>query len=122
MPLIFGEAAQPAPAGIPGSFGIDFVEIDLDQSVDGLPLTIELAGQPGAAARFSVQVWPLAVDGSATSPSRDPIALTPDAQGHLNATFGAIEWRTMQRLAVLIVRVDAQERSDSVGTYTLVVH
>ena len=121
MPLTYGAAAQPAPAGIPNSFGIDFVEIDLDQSADGLPLTIEVAGEPGAPSRFSVQVWALAVDGGAARPRAEPIMLAPEVEGRLTASFGSLDWRAMQRVAVLIVRVDGQETSDSVGTYTLVV-
>jgi hypothetical protein len=117
--LSYDARVQAEPAGIPNSFGIDFIEIDLDQSADGMPLTIEVVEEPGAAARFSVQVWEVAVDGGAASPSRDPIVLAPDAEGRLSTTYGAIEWRTMQRLAVLIVRVDAHEAVDPVGAYTL---
>jgi hypothetical protein len=120
-PLTYGAASQPEPVGIPNSFGIDLIEIDLDQSTDGLPLTIELAGEPGAAACFSVQVWGLSVEGGTARASRDPMALAPDAEGRLIASFGSLDWRAMQRVAVLIVRVNGQEAADPVGAYTLTV-
>ena len=119
--LTYGAPLQSQPAGIPNSYGIDFVEIDLAQTADTQPLTIELAGQPGAA-RFSVQVWSLTVSGSEAASAGTALTLSPDDAGRLSYTLAAIDWRTVQRLAVLIVRTDAQETADPVGAYTLTLH
>ena len=118
--MTYNPSVQAEPAGIPNSYGIDFVEVDLPQTVDGHRVTLELSGEPGAPATFSVQVWNLTVDGTTASPAGSPVTLSPDAEGRLTYTL-AVDWRTTQRLAVLITRIDAQENEDPVGAYTLTI-
>ena len=120
-PLIYDAAKQPRPAGIPSSFGMDFIEIDLDPATDGQPLTMAVYGAPGASATFDVQVWELAMDGKRVIAAKEPVRLTPNTNGHLVTMIPAIDRQTTQRLAVIITRVDARETVDPVGAYTLEV-
>ena len=121
-PLIYNVAEQPYPAGIPSSFGIDYVEIELNQAADAQALTLDIYGIPGAAAVFDVQVWQLVVDGGERLlPIGDTVTLTANSDGRLIHTFPASSNRAAQRLAVIITRVDAQETLDPVGAYTLEV-
>jgi hypothetical protein len=122
IPLTYDAAVQSYPAGIQSSFGVDFVEIDLDPSTDGQPLAVEVHGAPGAAAVFDVQVWALIVDGNQLIPVGEAILLKTDVEGRVLHTLPALDSRTMQRLAVIITRVDAEEHVDPVGAYTLYVY
>ncbi len=98
---------------------MDFIEIALPQTADGSSLTIEITGDVDAAAEFSAQVWELTLDGQNLIPVRSPVALTSTPDGHLIHRIPVLDWRTMQRLAIIIVRTDAQESADPVGTYTV---
>jgi hypothetical protein len=115
----YDTALQPAPAGIPNSFGMDFIEVTLPQTADGSSLTIEIAGESNAAARFSAQIWELALDGQNAIPVRSPVTLSTTAEGHLVHRISILDWRTTQRLAIIIVRTDAQEQADPIGAYTV---
>ena len=110
---------QPAPAGIPSSFGMDFIEITLPQTADRSALTIDIAGEADAVAEFSAQVWELALDGQTAIPLRSPVTLSTTAEGHLVHRISTLDWQTTQRLAIIIVRTDAQEQADPIGAYTI---
>ena len=119
-PLIYSAAEQAYPAGIPSSFGMDYIEIDLNDAANAQALTLEIYGTPGAVAVFDVQVWELVMDGSQhLIPLGDTVTLTADSDGHLTHTFPASPNRATRRLAVIITRVDAQENIDPLGAYTL---
>ena len=117
--LRFDTTLQPAPAGIPSSFGMDFIEITLPQTADRSSLTIEISGGADAAAEFSAQVWELALDGQTAIPLRSPVTLSTTAEGHLVHRISTLDWQTTQRLAIIIVRTDAQEQADPIGAYTI---
>mgnify|MGYP000914870057 CR=1 FL=1 len=119
-PVTYDASLQPQPAGIPNSFGMDFVEIDLAQTATGQSLTIELLVTPGSAAQFSAQVWELTVDGSSASASGDPRTMRPDGEGRLSTSV-VVDARPGQKLAILVTRMDAEERVDSAGAYTLII-
>ena len=122
-PLIYSVAEQAYPAGIPSSFGMDYIEIDLNQSADVQALTLEIYGTPGAAAVFDVQIWELMVDGGGRLlPIGDTVTLTADSDGRLTYAFPTSPNRATQRLAVIITRVDALESLDPAGEYTLELH
>ncbi|MFN2286375.1 MAG: hypothetical protein ACK2UQ_18305 [Anaerolineae bacterium] len=113
---------QSRVAGIPSSFGMDFVEIDLAEVVDGKPLTLEIYGEPGAAAEFHVQVWELEVNGWRSIAIHEPVTLIANAQGHYLYTSPALDTGITRRLAVILTRVDAKEHIDPVGAYTVSVY
>jgi hypothetical protein len=119
------EADLGDPAGIPSSFGIDLVEVVVDPSVQGRALAVELHGEPGAAARFRVQLWTLldAEDGFEPAWMGDPMMFeNVGTDGHLIYTLPAIDTAAYNRLGLVIVRVDADEATDAVGAYSLVLH
>ncbi|MGC9394776.1 MAG: hypothetical protein ACP5J4_07970 [Anaerolineae bacterium] len=121
-PLIYSSAEHPYPAGIPSSFGMDYVEINLNQATDGQALALEFSGIPGAAAMFDVQVWELVVDsGGRLLPVGHTVTLTANRDGHLTHTFLVSPDRAARRFAVIITRVDTQEHLDPTGAYTLEV-
>jgi len=109
---------QPEPAGIPSSFGIDYIEINLDQTATGRSITIEITGEPGAATELSALVWTMAVDGSEATPIADAKQMSVDGD-HLLITTPSLDWRAVQRLALILIRTDAQEAADPVGAYTV---
>jgi hypothetical protein len=113
---------QPHTAGIPSSFGMDFLEIDLAGSNGGQALTLEVYGEPEAAAEFRVQVWALGGEGGQSVPVGETVTLSSNAQGHWLYTFQALDTGIIRRLAVILTRVDAQEHVDPVGAYTVAVY
>jgi hypothetical protein len=119
--LTFDRSSQPYPAGIQSSFGIDFLDVVLDPAAAG-SLTVELRGAPGAAARFHVQLWGLAA-GENLSPQGDPVSLVgaSEEDGRLVYTLPALELDQVDRLGLIITRLDAQESTDPAGDYTLIL-
>jgi hypothetical protein len=120
----YGAAEQGEPVGIPSSFGIDLVEVALEASAHGRPLTVEVYGEAGAAAQFRVQVWKLigGVDGSPLASIGPPEMLEMSGPGgHLRYTIPAFDTAACDRLGLVITRVDARESADPKGAYTLVL-
>jgi hypothetical protein len=122
--VMYQTAEQGEPAGIPSSFGIDIVEVALEASVDGRPLTVEIYVEAGAPAQFRAQVWKL-VGGQGGS---RPAAVGPPQMleergpgGHLRYTIPALDTAAYDRLGLVIIRVDARESADPNGAYTLVL-
>jgi hypothetical protein len=127
MILYTGEAIsytklrQPYPAGIPSSFGMDFVDVALDPSLDGRSLTLEFHSARGGEAEYSVQVWNLMLpgDGSRPQPASPEILMTRNSDGHLCYVIPAINTAECNRLGLVINRIDAKESSDPEGAYTI---
>jgi hypothetical protein len=122
--VAYAAADQDDPAGIPSSFGIDLVEVVLAPAAQGQPLTVELHGAPGAAARFRAQLWTLRDPGKGAPPVAlaDPLPLQAVAvDGSLSVALPADATAHSQRLGLAIVRVDADETADPLGAYTLVL-
>jgi hypothetical protein len=118
--------------GIRSSFGIDFVDVVLDPAADGQPLTIEFRPAPGGDAQFNVQLWQLIDVGGGeggTGLQRVPTQTTTpevltgtNADGHLSYVIPAIDASTYNRLGLIITRFDANEGSDPIGEYSIVLH
>jgi hypothetical protein len=119
--LVYSAAEQPYPAGIPSSFGIDLVDVELDDAANGEPLTIEIRGAPGSEAAFGVQVWKLAGPSPATqAPSPEAVVqIEPGADGVY--VIPAIDTAAYDRLGLIITRLDAEEALDGDGAYELVL-
>jgi hypothetical protein len=106
---------------VPTSFGMDFIELNLDPSVQGQPLTVRFQGE-GEVARFSVQVWQLG------SGEKKPRALTPQPetvaknQGAAHAyVIPRLDMMMCDRLALIITRLDPDETTDGVGAYSITI-
>lgn len=119
---------QPDPhqVGIPSSFGMDFVEVELSPELNGQALTIKFIVPPRAVAEFIVQIWRLKeADGNARLQSvRNLMTITDDVHS-LNREEGwvyvipEIDTTEIDRLVLIIVRVDNQEKLDPRGEYTI---
>jgi hypothetical protein len=118
--MVYSDTEQAHPPGIPSSFGVDLVEVTL-KNTGNKPLMIEVHGAPGSAARFDVQIW---LPGGRS--------LAPQAVWRVNSTrtgpggpsahlIPAINITGHDRLGLIITRVDAEERLDGDGAYTLVL-
>ncbi len=113
---------------VPASFGTDLIEVPLDPSLRGQPLTITFHSQ---GARFSVQAWKLkrqVAQGKATvrSVTPQPEALSGDCNSECRYTIPALDPAQADRrgeysLALIIVRLDLNEKSDPVGAYQVIV-
>jgi hypothetical protein len=126
--VVLSADEQPYPAGIRSSYGMDLIEVILHEEADGLPLTIEFQGEPGAEARFSVQLVKLVDDGTGTSwqpsltavgPAQPLMQTTGDER--LFYTISEIDTQTSNRLGLIITRLDSQEEADPVGAYTILL-
>jgi hypothetical protein len=125
---LFTAAEQPLPAGIPSSYGMDFVDVILDPTAGGQALTIEFYGASGADAQFNIQLWKLGASGDGArqhlaTPIAAPEVLTQlDADGHVFYVIPAIDTAKYNRLGLIITRLDSNERSDPIGQYTIALH
>lgn len=119
--LVHAAAEQPYPAGIPGSFGIDLVDVELDDAANGEPLAIEIRGAPGSGAAFGVQILKLAGPSpAAQAPSPEALVqIEPGAHGVY--VIPAVDTAVYDRLALIITRLDAEEALDRGGAYTIVL-
>ena len=116
---------------IPSSFGMDFVHVALGRAADGQPMTLELHQAPGAAAELAVEVR--ALKNLDRSPKLQPISTissqevsqgvvrTKTSAGALSYVIPAVDRAEYDRLGLIITRVDASERLDPVGAYTVVL-
>jgi hypothetical protein len=124
--IVFSASDQPYPRGISSSFGIDFVEVELELGAQGQALGLEFYGDPQGVAEFGVEIWGLVDDGI---PYRVETALARVVPSlHLTATMigrrllfdiPEIDAGKADRLALIITRLDGDEDSDSVGAYTI---
>ena len=126
--MVFAAPDQGYPSGIKSSFGIDFVDIELNPSAQGQPLTIEFYGAPEGSAVFGVEIWRLVDPDTRGGSSMRPVAVGPPeplagttAEGHLLYAIPAIDTSRVNRLALIITRLDSEEDSDPIGAYTIVL-
>jgi hypothetical protein len=127
--VTFAAEDQPYPRGIKSSYGIDFVDVVPDPGTQGQSLTIEFSGAPGGNTEFSVEIWKLMDSGTPDSPSKGmlqvvgPPQLTRKAtDGRSFYTISGIDTGIYNRLGLIITRLDSEEDSDPIGTYTIVLH
>jgi hypothetical protein len=126
--MVFAAPDQGYPSGIKSSFGIDFVDIELDPSAQGQSLTIEFYGAPEGSAEFGVEIWRLVDPEALGGSSKRPAAVGPPeqlvgttAEGHLLYAIPEIDTGRVNRLGLIITRLDSEEKLDPVGEYTIVL-
>jgi hypothetical protein len=118
--VVYSAANQLNPAGIKSSFGMDFVEVILDPTLDGQTLSVEFYGALGAAAEFNVQVWKLGPGGSKPRAiAVEPEMMVQNADRGYVYTIARVDTAAFNRLALLITRLDSHEAADPVGSYTV---
>jgi len=113
---------------IASSFGIDFVHVTLGRAANGRPLRLEFHRPPGTAAQFAIQVRELKnpneglrLQPASTEATGRRILETRSTTGELSYVIPAVDRTAYDRLGLIITRVDASERLDSVGEYTVVL-
>jgi hypothetical protein len=77
-----------------------------------------------AAAEFEVQVWKLTDSEQRGRPQLVAVLETPlqEIRGTRLYNIPAVDTSEYDRLALIIVRVDANERVDPIGEYTVVLN
>jgi hypothetical protein len=106
-------------AGIPTSFGVDMVEVVLDLDPEGCPSAVEFSGSPRAEARFVIQIWRLSAtgEGSNIRPLGEVVSQFPAGQvAYLQTQDDPARY---DGLGLAITRVDAREKLDKEGLYTI---
>ena len=106
---------------IPASYGMEFVEVSLYPTVNDQPLVVTFEGQ-GTAAQFDVQIWKL----GSREAKPSAITVTPEAIPQNDGAAHVyviphVDTTTYNRLALIITRIDAEESTDPVGAYTIVL-
>jgi len=114
------DGSQRTHAGaIPASYGMDFVEVSLDPSVNGQPVTIKVQGE-GETARFDVQIWKLGRWGAKPCAITSyPETIPQDSGGTHVVAIPQLETTAWDRLAIIVVRLDAGETVEPAGNYRI---
>ena len=133
--LYIGETIDYTPAenqqaaGIPSSFGIDFVELVLSPELNGQPLTLEFYGTSGAAAKFHLQIMLLKdIQNNGNSrpitPQTTSIgeAVSMNTNGSWVYALPTIDTNVYDRIGLIITRLDNLESLDPLGEYHLIAH
>jgi hypothetical protein len=119
--LVYDGTPLTYSGAIPSSFGMDFIEVQLDPAVHNQPLTVKIQGE-GAVARYNIQIWQLG--SGATRPwavKPQPQSVPQEGDGAHVYTIPRLDTTGYQRLALIITRLDADETADPVGSYRITV-
>jgi hypothetical protein len=126
--VIYSGEDQQHAGEIPSSFGLDFVNVTLSQDADGQPVKVEFHPAPGAVSAFTVQVLELEYPEEGRRPrvvstqrAGQRTLVTTASDGALSYTIPAVDTTEYDALGLVIARVDAEERLDPVGEYTIVL-
>ncbi len=118
--LVYAHSDQVYPAGIAGSYGFDFLEVELEPGSGAL--AVELYSDRPDGAEFSVQIVSLMESGDSLIAVSGPDVLDRDSvSGQLSALISAASSREFNSLGLIITRLDSDENVDSVGAYTLML-
>jgi hypothetical protein len=126
--LVLSADAQPYPAGIRSSYGIDFIDVQLKPGAGGEALKIAIHTQPQSKALFHVKVIQIHKIGSGGFSSPKLVQVMPmqgllvgDSTDATSLTIPASEMGAYNWLGIIITRVDASQDTDPTGAYKLVL-
>jgi hypothetical protein len=126
QPIAFSASTGELSGSIANSYGSAFIEVMLGASSRARPMTIEIRSARDGDASFAVQVWELFDEGRGRGPR--PVPAQADGPARLGTmepgerlayTVPSIDLADVNRIALIITRVDANEGSDPVGEYTI---
>jgi hypothetical protein len=111
---------------IGSSYGITFVDVVFSSSEEGKMLVLDIEPARNGRARFSVQAWRLveADPGGKLRPVQEQ-ALGPEPLGTvgpgetLSYRISAPAMTNLDRIGLMVTRVDPDEDRDPVGAYTI---
>jgi hypothetical protein len=110
-----------AQGDIPASYGMDFIEVELEAGLDNQPLVIRLRGE-GGIARFNVQLWRLKTgEGQPVAVTSQPEQVSRTLDGDHVYVVRDLDTSTYDRLALIITRLDSDETMDPTGAYTILL-
>jgi len=119
--LAYDGSTNTYSGAIPTSYGMDFVEIQVDSSIQDPSLAIQFKGVE-AVARFNVQVWKL-VSGEtaprAAAPA--PEMMKQNSDGVYTLVLSQGDATAYDRLALIITRLDPHETADVSGSYQILL-
>jgi hypothetical protein len=117
--LDYSGAALTYNGALPSSYGIDFVDVRLDPTTQDQPLTIRFEGE-GEVARFNVQVWKLGPSPwKPRAVTEQPAVMARTADGAQVYTIPSLDTEKYDRLALIITRLDPDEKTDPAGDYSI---
>ena len=121
--------AQPFPDGIKSSFGMDFLEIHLADVSRDVPFTIRLASPAAKEAEFALQVLKIdtnrhkgLIPGQESQVTTSDIEAPSHKEKMINISVQDIESSSFDRLGLIITRLDNDEKSDSLGEYSIKIY
>jgi hypothetical protein len=100
------------------SFGMDFVEVELDPGLPDQALQVSVRSD---GAKFDVRVWKLG-GGEGTRPwglTRQPEAVPQGEDGLHASVIDPLYPARSDRLALILTRLDSNEEVDAGGGYTI---
>jgi hypothetical protein len=117
--LAYSGVALTHSGAVPSSYGTDLLEVTLDRSVQGQGLTVRFRAE-GSQARFSVQIWKLGPGYAKPSPvTSRPESLPQNADGSYSYFIPQVDRTVVNRLALIITRLDPDETADPLGGYAI---
>jgi hypothetical protein len=118
--LVYTHRDQSYPAGVSGSYGFDFIQVDLEPEGDAL--IVEVSADRIDATEFNVQMVRLVESEDGLVAVSAPEELHRDAAtSRLTALISDASSGEFSSLGLIITRIDSQEHADPVGAYTLVL-
>jgi hypothetical protein len=108
---------------VPSSYGLDFVELDVDMAAAGRSLAIRFMGSSVSLAEFEVSVVLVKSAGS-TSGDDLPVMVgetrpSSEEDAELILDIEHIDLNEFDRIGLIIVRTDPNEKLDKNGSYTV---
>ena len=128
--MLYYQGSKLEHAGtIPASYGTDLIQVSLGADLEGASLVIAFRGQ---GARFHVEAWRLHMDEAGPrNPARGltglhavtprPEALSGDCSAECTYAISNVAPEQVDRLMLIIVRLDPHEDRDPLGAYQLTV-
>jgi hypothetical protein len=103
---------------IAASYGMDFVEVNLDAASNDGPLTVEFEAEE--PAEFNVQIWKLnSGEGKPRALTVQPEAFQPSRGNAQVYVVPRVETTRYNQLALIITRLDGNETAGSTGSYNI---
>ena len=113
-----------ANGNIPTSYGIDFVEIEMDSTADGKSLMVKFDKSSVSNAEFAVAIVLLNSQEHEPETKNRPISmgepkLLKDEDGHFMFSIDRVNLNEFDYVGLIITRTDSNEELDNHGSYTI---
>jgi len=122
--VAYGGAESAYAGDLPGSYGMDFVEVNLDADMPNRPSMIEFQAPPETASVFDVQVfkWDRPGDDRGSEISlvaEEMVGGSSEAGTSFRMPLAKVYQEEGERWVLIITRVDADEVVDPAGAYSV---